>query len=55
LVIIERFEDLQNWQKAQLYLALNRQTMTEDEHRKAKNLATEVRKLINGMIAYLQK
>jgi len=41
--------------QSQLYLALDRHYITEDELRKAYNLATEVKKLINGMIGYLQK
>jgi len=41
--------------QSQLYLALDRHYITEDELKEAYNLATEVKKLINGMIGYLQK
>jgi len=41
--------------QSQLYLALDRHYITEDELRKAYNIATEVKKLINGMIGYLRR
>ena len=53
---ITRFEDLQSWQKArQLYLALDRKYISADELKTAYDLATESKRLINGMIAYLRK
>jgi hypothetical protein len=42
LAKIERFEDLQSWQKARQLTNL------------AYDLATEAKRLINGMIAYLR-
>ncbi len=41
--------------QSQLYLALDRQYINENELKIAYNLATEVKKLINGMIRYLRK
>jgi four helix bundle protein len=41
--------------QSQLYLALDRQYITPEELREAYNLATEVKRLINGMIGYLRK
>jgi four helix bundle protein len=38
-----------------LYLALDVGYITEDERKKAHILATEVKKLINGMMTYLRK
>lgn len=63
---IERFEELQSWQKArqltnlievqsELYLALDRNYINQDELTAAYNLATETKRLINGMIGYLRK
>ena len=41
--------------QSQLYLALDVDYITEDERKKAHELATEVKKLINGMMTYLRK
>ena len=41
--------------QSQLYLALDIGYITEDERRKAYILATEVKRLINGMMTYLRK
>jgi four helix bundle protein len=41
--------------QSQLYLALDVDYITENERQKAHALATEVKKLINGMMAYLRK
>jgi len=41
--------------QSQLYLAVDLDYITEEERRKAHNLATEVKKLINGMMTYLRK
>jgi len=41
--------------QSELYLALDRKYITEDEHKNAYNLATETKKLINGFIRYLRK
>lgn len=41
--------------QSELYLALDRKYITQDELTSAYNLATETKKLINGMIAYLRK
>jgi len=41
--------------QSQLYLALDRQYITDSELKKVYDLATEVKKLINGMIGYLNK
>lgn len=39
--------------QSELYLALDRKYITQDEMQKAYDLASEVKKLINGLIAYL--
>ncbi len=41
--------------QSQLYLALDRRYITEPERQSAYNLATEVKRLINGLIGYLRK
>jgi len=41
--------------QSQLYLALDRQYITEVQRQSAYNLATEVKRLINGLITYLNK
>jgi four helix bundle protein len=41
--------------QSELYLALDAGHITQDEHKKAYDLAVEVKKLINGMISYLNK
>ena len=41
--------------QSELYLALDRKYITERELQSAYNLATETKRLINGMIAYLRK
>jgi four helix bundle protein len=41
--------------QSQLYLALDVDYITEDERQKAHILATEVKRLINGMMTYLRK
>jgi len=41
--------------QSQLYLALDRRYITEADLRTAYELATEVKRLINGLIAYLQR
>ncbi len=41
--------------QSQLYLALDRKYITSDELKIAYPLASEVKKLINGMIRYLRK
>jgi len=41
--------------QSQLYLALDRKYITAEELKTAYNLATEAKRLINGMIAYLRK
>ena len=41
--------------QSQLYLALDVGYITEDERQKAHILATEVKRLINGMMTYLRK
>jgi four helix bundle protein len=41
--------------QSQLYLALDRKYITPDELKKAYELATESKRLINGMVAYLRK
>ena len=41
--------------QSQLSLALDRQYITHQELKKTYNLATEVKKLINGMIGYLNR
>ncbi|MBM3179311.1 MAG: four helix bundle protein [Chloroflexi bacterium] len=41
--------------QSELYLALDRNYITQDELTTAYNLATESKRLINGMIGYLRK
>ncbi len=41
--------------QSELYLALDRHYITESEKEKAYNLATDTKKLINGLIRYLRK
>jgi four helix bundle protein len=41
--------------QSQLYLALDRQYVIEDQRQDAYNKATEVKRLINGLIGYLRK
>lgn len=41
--------------QSELYLALDRKYINQDELNNAYNLATETKRLINGMIAYLRK
>jgi four helix bundle protein len=41
--------------QSELYLALDRKYIDQDELNNAYNLATETKRLINGMIAYLRK
>jgi four helix bundle protein len=41
--------------QSELYLALDRQYINQDELTAAYNLATETKRLINGMIGYLRK
>jgi len=41
--------------QSQLYLALDRKYITEDELKDAYSIATDAKRLINGMIAYLRK
>lgn len=41
--------------QSELYLALDRKYINQDELNKAYNLATESKRLINGMISYLRK
>ena len=41
--------------QSQLYLALDISYLAEDERQKAYTLATEVKRLINGMMTYLRK
>jgi four helix bundle protein len=41
--------------QSELYLALDRNYMSQDELTFAYNLATETKRLINGMIGYLRK
>jgi four helix bundle protein len=41
--------------QSELYLALDVGYITEDQRQKAYNLATEVKRLINGMMTYLRK
>jgi four helix bundle protein len=41
--------------QSELYLALDRKYINQDELNKAYDLATETKRLINGMIAYLRK
>jgi four helix bundle protein len=41
--------------QSELYLALDRKYISEDELKIAYDLATETKRLINGMIAYLRR
>ena len=41
--------------QSQLYLALDRSYISEDDLRIVYDTATEIKKLINGLIAYLRK
>ncbi|MCC7117235.1 MAG: four helix bundle protein [Anaerolineales bacterium] len=41
--------------QSELYLALDRKYINQDELNQAYSLATETKRLINGMIAYLRK
>lgn len=41
--------------QSELYLALDRKYITKEELKKAYGLATEAKRLSNGMIAYLRK
>ena len=41
--------------QSELYLALDADFITQDELKKAYDLAVDVKKLINGMISYLNK
>jgi four helix bundle protein len=41
--------------QSELYLALDRKYITQDQLTTAYNFATEVKRLINGMIGYLRK
>ena len=41
--------------QSELYLALDRKYISQDELAKAYDLATETKKLINGLIGYLRK
>jgi four helix bundle protein len=41
--------------QSELYLALDRKYIAQDELFLAYNLATETKRLINGMIGYLRK
>ena len=41
--------------QSELYLALDRKYITNDELRAAYDIATETKRLINGLIAYLRK
>ena len=41
--------------QSELYLALDRKYITTDQLKTAYDLATEVKRLINGMSAYLRK
>ena len=41
--------------QSQLYLALDRKYIKEDDLKLAYDLATEVKRLVNGMIGYLKK
>lgn len=41
--------------QSELYLALDRKYISQDELTSAYNLATETKKLINGLISYLRK
>jgi four helix bundle protein len=41
--------------QSQLYLALDRKYITSDQHQLAYEKASETKRLINGLIAYLRK
>ena len=41
--------------QSELYLALDRKYLIQDERTAAYNLATETKRLINGMIGFLRK
>lgn len=41
--------------QSELYLALDRKYIDQDEFNKTYHLATETKKLINGLVAYLRK
>jgi len=41
--------------QSELYQALDRRYITEDERIQAHAIATEAKRLINGLIAYLRK
>ncbi len=41
--------------QSELYLALDRTYITDDEHKNGYDLATEAKRLINALIAYLRK
>lgn len=41
--------------QSELYLAFDRKYISQDELNNAYNLATEIKKLINGLISYLRK
>ncbi len=41
--------------QSELYLALDREYISESEHTQVYELASEAKKLINGLIAYLRK
>lgn len=41
--------------QSELYLALDRKYITQNELTKAYDMATETKKLVNGMIGYLRK
>jgi len=41
--------------QSELYLALDRKYITEQERRQAYDLATETKRLINGLISYLRE
>lgn len=41
--------------QSQLYLALDRQYITEAQRQTAYKVATDVKRLINGLIGYLRK
>ena len=41
--------------QSQLYLALDRKYIAEDQRQTAYKIATEVKRLINGLIGYLRK
>jgi four helix bundle protein len=41
--------------QSELYLALDRKYINSEEHRKAYDIASEAKKLINGLIGYLRR